>query len=283
MTMVIRNDGLAASGDELLTLAPFALVTGAAEIRYVDSATGTNAASGGQNPLEPLANVFDDGSLGNNCAYAEITTAKSAIIVVAAGHTESITNTAALSKTSVTIIGMGSGTSRPKFTLSKAAADTLQVTGARTRFYNCWFVGGTNATGAANARISATVAGVKFVRCRFDCGANDDGEMLEYSNAASDNCTVEDCDFVVTADGGTRGLLISGACDAPLVTGCTFDGGSWGWDTEAFTMNAAVVGYQIHDLTLKNSSFMSISDSAATGYIAGIDCDATSGWNVAVP
>lgn len=282
MTLVVRNDGLWSSGPDIAIATPFALVTGMHELRYVDSATGTDVEDGGQNPLDPLASVFG----AANGAYTEVTTAKSAIIVVAAGHEEDITGDAAFNwaKTNITVIGLGSGTTRPRFNLElDAALNNITITGALNRFHNCWFVGGANKPGAGKSRIDVSVAGVEFVGCQFDCGANDDGEMLKYSNAASDHGRVEDCTFTVTADGAVRGLYVSGACDNFVCKNCTFDGGSWGWTTEAFTMSAATVGYQIRDLVLTNASFMSVSNSAATGYLAGIDPDTTSGWNVAVP
>lgn len=63
-------------------------------------------------------------------------------IVIAPGHTESISSSTALtlSIAGVTIVGLGIGSMRPTFTLDTANTATINVTAANIRISNCVFV-----------------------------------------------------------------------------------------------------------------------------------------------
>jgi hypothetical protein len=65
------------------------------------------------------------------------------IILVKPGHAETISSATALtfSKAGVAIVGLGSGTNRPKFTLDTANTATINVTAANVSIQNCIFVG----------------------------------------------------------------------------------------------------------------------------------------------
>lgn len=65
------------------------------------------------------------------------------IVFVGAGHAETISSAtvASLATSGVAVIGIGSGSLRPTFTFTTAAAATLNVTGANISIQNCLFVG----------------------------------------------------------------------------------------------------------------------------------------------
>lgn len=64
------------------------------------------------------------------------------MIIVKPQHAETISTSTALniSASDVSIIGLGGGSNRPKFTLDTAASATIQVTGNNVSFQNCQFV-----------------------------------------------------------------------------------------------------------------------------------------------
>ena len=64
------------------------------------------------------------------------------VIMVKAGHAENISSATAafLNNSDVAVVGLGFGTSRPRFTLDTAAASTINVTGNNLLFQNCQFV-----------------------------------------------------------------------------------------------------------------------------------------------
>src|SRR5947207_10411701 len=78
-------------------------------IFFVNSVTGTDSAGNGQNPDSPFASL----------AYAigQCTASNDDRIYIMAGHVEAViaAGTIALNKIGVSIIGLGSGNSRPTF------------------------------------------------------------------------------------------------------------------------------------------------------------------------
>jgi hypothetical protein len=98
---------------------------------FVSSGTG-NANFDGLSPQQPLATVAQ--------AVAKCTAAKGDVIVVMAGHAETVTSTSlTLNKSGVYVIGLGAGALRPTFTYGAAAA-TITVSAANITIANCRFV-----------------------------------------------------------------------------------------------------------------------------------------------
>lgn len=278
MAVLDKPSGIATSGPDWATRRYISANNGSTPIIYVNSSGGDNANTGLRRD-EPKANVF--GTSGTN-AYQAATTAKSNLIVVEAGHTESISGAwdgaagRTWSSTQITLLGLGEGSTRPRFT---AAVDTtITVTGAMTRFVNLYFPAST--VSIAAARLSVTTgAGFLLKDCAFECGASDTADTVLMSNASGDHFRAEGCTWTVTAEGAARGFLCAAAVDNPTLVDCTFDGSSFGWDGDACAFTSgAPVAFQVHNLTLSNYSVFNAGITGATGFISGIEADATSSW-----
>lgn len=94
---------------------------------FVDSVSGSNAFSGAAD--SPFATV--------DYAIGRCTANNGDVIVVAAGHAETLATASAITSdvAGVTIIGLGEGASRPTFTFS-ATASTWVISAASTAIYN---------------------------------------------------------------------------------------------------------------------------------------------------
>lgn len=99
-----------------------------------------------------------------SAASAGCVAARGDVIMVMPGHTESISSATALtlSKSGVTIIGLGLGGLRPVFTLDTANTATINVTAANITIKNCVFVANFlnvascfTLTGAADFRVDS--------------------------------------------------------------------------------------------------------------------------------
>lgn len=273
MAITVKPSGISTSGPAYLTDEPFAT---AGAIIFVNSATGSNSNTGLIEEL-PKANVF--GTSGTN-AYQAATTATSATIVVASGHTETISGAwdgsagKTWSSTQIRVVGKGSGTSRPRFTAG--VASPITISGAMTKFENCYFAASTS---APTARITVGAAlGVMFKDCQFDCGSNDTGDCILVSSSSANSLLLDGCTFTSTSSSAARAFKISAAASDLKLVGCTFDGGSFGWASDAVTLAAAVVGFELTEMTLSNYSDLNISTTGAKGRISGLTVDATSSW-----
>lgn len=88
-------------------------------------------------------------------------------IYVMPGHTETISSATALtiSVAGVQIVGVGTGSLRPTFTLDTATTATINVTAANVRFENCVFVA--NFAAIASLFTLTTAAEFAAVNCEF--------------------------------------------------------------------------------------------------------------------
>lgn len=119
--------------------------------------------------LLPQQRAGSDGNRGTfldpfatlNNAINVATQGRGDIIFVGAGHKETLTTATQLQldTAGVCIIGLGSGTSRPTFTLQGSAATTVLLTGTNISIQNCVFEGNFLSITAAITAQSATSAG----------------------------------------------------------------------------------------------------------------------------
>lgn len=102
---------------------------------FVSSVTGS-AGSPGTSMAYPKAAVFGTGG-----AYASCTAGNGDVIVVLQGHSETISSATAaqMSTAGVQIVGLGTGSYRPLFTLDTANTATIAVSAANQGFANCRF------------------------------------------------------------------------------------------------------------------------------------------------
>ena len=128
-------------------------------IYHVDS--GADAASNGNaatNPKQPAATL--DGAIG------KCTANNGDVILVAPGHSETLSAAAAITcdVAGVTIIGMGTGNSRPTFTLDTATTVDIDITAADVQIHNCIF--SMNYADIAEV-FDLSAAGFVVNKCRF--------------------------------------------------------------------------------------------------------------------
>jgi hypothetical protein len=107
------------------------------KVFWVDSTSGSNGNKGTfQRPFATLA-----------YALTQTTAAKGQIILIKPGHTETISGAATVTwgtKTSVAVIGLGTGSHRPTFNFT-ATTSTITMTAANCAIKNCLFTGGIDA------------------------------------------------------------------------------------------------------------------------------------------
>lgn len=100
--------------------------------------------------LNPQQHAGSDGNHGTyldpfaslSAALAQCVPGRGDIIMVGSGHQETISNATAysLNVSGVAVVGLGAGPFRPTFTLSTAAAATINVTGSNITISNCLFI-----------------------------------------------------------------------------------------------------------------------------------------------
>lgn len=117
-------------------------------------------------------------------AETAATASRGDTIFVAEGYTETIVGAAghALSKAGLTIVGLGSGTLRPKFTFTTSAAASFDISGANTYLKNLVF---TNGIDAQTAMINVTSADVTFDGVEVNAQTTTTGAVLGILTAAT--------------------------------------------------------------------------------------------------
>lgn len=133
-------------------------------------------------------------------ASSQCTANRGDVIMVMPGHSETISSASALtlSKAGVLVVGMGSGTKRPLFTLDTANTATINVSAANVGFVNCQFVA--NFLAVAACFTLTTAAGFSLSQCSF----KDTSAILNFAKIvntgstdnAADGLSIEDCQIV---------------------------------------------------------------------------------------
>jgi hypothetical protein len=157
------------------------------DIYFVSSLTGTNGAGYGQNPDAPAATL----------AYALanlVTAGQGDVVYVLPGHVEDIAGAAgiALSKSGVTVIGLGSGSLRPTFTWKTSTAATWTITAANCTIRN---IRCTSTIAGLVKLFSITAAGATFDTVDYyEDGATDALQFILTTAAATD-LTIKNCSW----------------------------------------------------------------------------------------
>lgn len=265
MALLVRNSGFASTGPDLLVGYPY---ISSDSVIFVDSVTGSDSNAGTEEKT-PKATVF-----GASGAISVCTSNNSNLIVCLATHRETVA-AYTWSTAGVTLISLGSGTSRAQFTNS----GIITVSGTEVRIENCYFPA---ASASITRKLAITGSGFEMRDCLLEGGANEATDLVLVNGVA--NATFRGSTFKVTASvsGTSRtGVRATGASTNLLVESCTFDGGSYGW-TSGYALQvdtATADRFRFRDLTLQNYSFAGASISGIKGYIGGSHTiDATSGW-----
>jgi hypothetical protein len=251
MSLVYEN-GIASTtsgGDSFIT--NDIIITGA--VTWVDSVNGNDSNAGSEeSPLETLAQAITNATANNGD-----------VIVIKSGHAETLAASQSFSKAGIKVYGLGSGTNRPSFTVN-GNVDMFSLDAANVELNNLYFPAG---TAAHTSRINIAAAGCVVKSCGFQCGAND-LETITVEDAG-DHSTISSCTFTVTADGPDAAIEIESATALGLqVTGCSFDGGSDGFDAGAINSAVAHTEFIYTNNTLSNFADI-VHTAAATGWCSG--------------
>ena len=121
-----------------------------------------------------MRTLFIPDSDGTNRYFATLSSASAActasrgdVILIAPGHTETISSSTALtlSVAGVTIIGLGTGSLRPTFTLDTATSARINVSAANVTFKNCLFIA--NFADIVTCFLLSTAPEFQVLNCEF--------------------------------------------------------------------------------------------------------------------
>lgn len=224
------------------------------EIYYVNSSGGSDSNSG-LNRNAPKATL--------SSALTDATASNGDIIIIEASHTETLTGSLAFSEAGITVLGLGSGSTKPAFTVN-GNVDMFDITAARVRISGLRFPAG---TAAHTARINIGAAQAILEDLDFTCGANDLNSITVPD--AGDYAVISGCTFTISADGPDAGILVESATTLGLhVLSCQFDGGSYDFDDAGLYSAVAHINYLYRANTLTNKASI-IHTAAAKGICTG--------------
>jgi len=130
-------------------------------VQWLDTIDGDNS-NAGTRPELPVATL----------AQAVTNSAANGVIVIGEGSSESLGSSQTLNLAGLSIFGCGTGSSRPRYTLTAAGISMWNVTGVGTWIENIFFPAST--TAAIVDRVDVGAATVTLKDCYFECGAADD-------------------------------------------------------------------------------------------------------------
>jgi hypothetical protein len=193
-------------------------------VYFVDSgATNANTGNVGLHPTNsPMSTLASAISLCEND--------RGDFVVLLPGHAETPTSTITLNKSDVTIVGIGNGKNRPKFTFTMASsADNFNVTADDVTIDNVYLA----ASGAAQtAKINVAAANFTLKNSLLEQGANDLAGLTIAQ--AGEDCAILNNEFEITANGPDHAIKVeTSGSDGLRVIGNLFNGMSQvnGWDT----------------------------------------------------
>jgi hypothetical protein len=152
------------------------------------------------------------------------------IIIVAPGHNEDLgsAQTIDVDVAGVTIIGLGTGSDRPRIDLNHSTA-SVDIGADNVSLYNLAFLPGAAAV-AIGVDVEAGSTDVLIEDCTFmdgEDGAGEDEFVLAINaKAGADRLTVRNCEFSThaSADGATHAVLLTGASDRVTIDNCIMRG-----------------------------------------------------------
>lgn len=241
-------------GPTMLELAP-AYLSGS--VQWLDTISGSNA-NAGTSPELPVLTL----------AQAVTNSAANGVIVIGAGSAETLALSQSLSLAGLTIVGCGSGSSRPRYTCNGAVV-MWSIAAAGVRIRNIYFPASTVAGGN---RIGGASANYEVKDCYFECGTLDTAAAMTVSAASG---RIRGNSYVVTASRPAIGLAITSAIADTLIEDCIFDGGSFGWTDFALKISAAATRVQIENVSLLRRSDMTITTTASSYQLFGLTNDGT--------
>lgn len=172
-------------------------------IFWVDSGH-PSAADGNKGTFrQPLATI--------DAAIGLCTAINGDIIMVAAGHSETITASITADIAGVSIVGCGNGTNRPTLVGPNADA-TIDVTAANVAIKNLIFSADAGTTQGATQKIYVNASYCTIEGCQFNMGQYDDDAI--YVSTSGDHCSVLNNEFLVSANGPDTFVYLEGNAGA---------------------------------------------------------------------
>lgn len=221
---------------------------------WVDSVTGSDA-NAGTNRNSPKATLAS--------AYTAATANNGDMIVLFSTHAETLTASQSFSKAGVRLMGLGSGSGKPTFTLN-GNVDMFNLSAARQEINNIKFPASTSAN---TARINTAATGCRIINCDFTCGVNDLDTITV--PATGIDLEINGCSFTISADGPDRAIAVESALAVGLkLIGNSFSGGSYDFDDAAIYSTVAHTEFLYRDNTLTNKASI-IHTAAAKGQCVG--------------
>ena len=213
MPLTNYPQGLASFGFPVVGGFPYPSLGG---VFFVKSTTGVNSPANGTEPSRPYASV--------GYALTRCVAGRGDVIFVLPGHTESITAAAGWDLVStVSVIGLGAGSSRPTITFTTVNTANIQVDAAGVVFHNLIF----DLTGVAAlaAGFAVTAADFQMINCKVVMTSSTNQAVLGVSLAAgADNARFVSCEFWALNSGATAAIQGVVAGNGLYVRDCYFNG-----------------------------------------------------------
>jgi len=228
------------------------------DIWFVDSGSGTDGAGYGQNPDTPVASL--------DYAVGLATASQGDVIYCMPGHAENLAldSDVDIDKAGLTVIGLGTGASRPTFTATAIAGD-FKLAAASTRIENLLFLSGVDAT---TGMLEVSAADCQVINCEFRDSVDQATDCL-ITTAAADRLLIDGCKFnMAAAAGGDTAIALVGADDTEIKNCSIYGNFALGAIQCRTTLSARI---HIHDCTIwtANANDLAIKDliTASTGFI----------------
>lgn len=242
-------------GADLATASPI-LTSG--DVWFVHSGTGADAgAPAGKSREQPLATL----------EQAQTNAAAGDVIVILAGHTETLSTKLTVSKAGLIILGEGAGAGRPLFNRS-ADVNLWDLTGAGIRVENIRFNSDAANTYTAD-RVLVTANSCIFRGCYFVCGANDAATPALAVASGVTNLRIDGATYFVASGTsrtatGYRGLALNGTTTDLELDDVIFDGGTYGFLASALNGAGAAGRLRALNVDLLNGADV-VMASGTTG------------------
>lgn len=247
------NGGGGSSGADLSVLKP-AYYSG--NTWYVLNKSGTDAASpAGQERSAPLKTVSQ--------AYTNAVAGDT--IIFLPGHAETLAAAQVINKIGLALVSEGTAGTRASFLCSGAVA-MFDITSAGVLVDNIYFPA---STGVATARVRTAAVFTRVNNCQFDCGVNDTNRALEFITGAG-QCRVTNTGFTATAATPAAGIEVLNAMSHLEMDSVTFDGGAFGWSSNAFKGTAAVTGLTATRMNRLNGSHVILATGGTGKWYDGV-------------
>jgi hypothetical protein len=197
-------------------------------------------------------------------AVGKCTANRGDIILVMPGHTETYSAAAGLDAdvAGIWIIGIGSGTDMPTFTLDTATTADIDIDAANITFQNLHFK-----SGYADIAVCLDVNATDFTcrGCKFTEDADNENFLVCIQDAAaagSDRMTIEDCYVIQDDASNTHFVNFAGTGKGHVIRRNTLIG-DWG------TMAIGGAGVVVFGLVADNIIYNAASDNDACISLAG--------------